>query len=153
MKVKDLMTVKVVCCRPSDTAQQAAKLMKEHNVGAIPVVSDLTLRRLEGIVTDRDLCCRAIAEGSVPEIEIEQLMTRNLVTCKPADSLETCLQLMQKHHIRRVPVADEKGSCIGIVAEADIALRAPAAKVGKTVAEISRPLRRRAASLYAATAL
>ncbi len=153
MKVKDVMTKEVICCTPSDTAQEAAKLMKEHNVGAIPVVSDLVSRRLEGIITDRDLCCSVIAGGRLADtVKIDQLMTRSPVTCKPEDTLDNCLQAMQKHHIRRIPVADEKGNCVGIVAEADIALHAPASKVGKTVAEIPRPLRAKGASRAAAAA-
>jgi CBS domain-containing protein len=141
------MTKKVVCCTPSDTAEKAAQLMRDHNVGAIPVVSDLTSRHLEGILTDRDLCCRIVVESRLADtMTIGELMTRKPVTCKPEDTLDRCLTAMQDHHIRRIPVVDEKASCIGIVTEADIALRAPAAKVGKTVAEISRPLRARAAS-------
>jgi CBS domain-containing protein len=152
MKVRDVMTKKVVCCTPSDTAEKAANLMRDHNVGAIPVVSDLTSRRLEGILTDRDLCCRIVAESRLADtMTIGELMTRSPVTCKPEDALDTCLEAMQEHHIRRIPIVDEKASCVGIVAEADIALRASAAKVGKTVAEISRPLHAKVLSHAAAT--
>jgi CBS domain-containing protein len=151
MKVRDVMTKTVVCCTPSDTAEKAAQLMRDRNVGAIPVVSDVTSRHLEGILTDRDLCCRIVGESRLADtVTIDGLMTRSPVTCKPEDALDRCLEAMQEHHIRRIPVVDEKSSCVGIVAEADIALRAPAAKVGKTVAEISRPLRARAASHAAA---
>ncbi len=140
MEVKDVMTKDVKCCRPLDSAQAVAKIMKTYDVGAIPVVADMNSRRLVGIVTDRDLCCTVVAEGLVPEIiSAQEAMTPNPVTCKPEATLDECEGLMQRHRIRRIPVVDEAGCCVGIVAQADIALHAPASKVAKTVAQISRP--------------
>jgi CBS domain-containing protein len=142
MKVKDGMTKQVICCTPRDTAEKVARIMKAGDVGAVPVVSDLKTRQLEGIVTDRDLCCRVMAPGKASaSVSIRKAMTHKPVTCGPDDLLDDCEKLMQKHRIRRVPVVDKKGRCIGIVAQGDIARHAPAAKVRQTIAEISRPWR------------
>lgn len=140
MLVKDVMSKNLYCCAPSDTAQAAAKTMKAQGVGALPVVSDSTSRKLEGIVTDRDLCCSVIADARLAETtKIADVMTRNPVTCAVENTLEDCEDLMQKHQVRRLPVTDKQGRCIGLVAQADIALHGPAARVGKMVAEISKP--------------
>jgi len=140
MLVNQLMSREVVCCTPWDTAQTAAKLMKAHGVGAIPVVLDRTDALLEGIVTDRDLCCSVVARAKKANaIQIAELMTRVPVTCEPDDTLEFCEELMQENQVRRIPVVDKRGRCIGIVAQADMALHALPTQVAKTVAEISKP--------------
>lgn len=142
MFVREAMSKEVFYCLPSDTAQAAAKTMKNSGVGALPVVSDSINRRLEGIVTDRDLCCAVVAEAKLAETtKIADVMTRTPVTCAPENTLEDCERLMQKHQIRRLPVVDAEGRCIGMIAQADLALRAPAAEVAKTLAEISRAVR------------
>lgn len=146
MKVKEVMTKEVKCCRPLDSTQVAAKIMKTYDVGAVPVVSDMNTRHLEGIVTDRDLCCTVVAEASFSEsVSVQEVMTSKPITCKPEASLEECEHLMQKYRVRRIPVVDEEGDCVGIVTQADIALHAPAAKVARTLAVISRsrPVARR----------
>ena len=141
MLVKDVMSRKVIFCTLSDTAQAAARRMKLHRVGALPVVSDFLNAKLEGIVTDRDLCCSVIAGAMLAEkTKIAEVMTRNPVTCTPENTLEDCEALMQEHQIRRIPVVDNQGRCIGIIAQADIALHAPAGIVAKTLAEISKSI-------------
>lgn len=141
MLVKNVMTTKVIFCTPSDTAQTAARNMKLHQVGALRVVSDLLNQKLEGIVTDRDLCCSVVAEARLAErTKIADVMTRNPVTCAPENTLEDCEALMQHHQIRRIPVVDNQGRCVGIVAQADIALHAPNGIVAKTLAEISKSI-------------
>ncbi len=142
MKVKDLMSKHVIFCISSETAQVVAKVMKTHNIGAVPVVSDSKSRRLEGIVTDRDLCCAVLAGGKPSSsVQVGEVMTRKPVSCKPEDSLKHCERLMRKRQVRRVPVVNERGGCIGIVAQADIARHAAPDKVGKMVAAISKPAR------------
>ena len=140
MLVKDLMTSAVVWCTPWDTAQRAASLMKAHGVGAIAVVADPSDPLLEGIVTDRDLCCGVVAAGkNADAVQVADLMTRIPVTCGPEDTLEECEELMQEGQVRRIPVVNNRGRCIGIVAQADIALHAPASQVASTIKEISKP--------------
>jgi len=139
MLVKDLMTSAVVWCTPWDTAQRAASLMKAHGVGAIAVVADPSDPLLEGIVTDRDLCCGVVAAGEKADaIQVADLMTRIPVTCSPHDTLEECEELMQEGQVRRIPVVNNRGRCVGIVAQADIALHAPASQVASTSKEISK---------------
>ncbi|MGA7794122.1 MAG: CBS domain-containing protein [Candidatus Acidiferrales bacterium] len=139
MLVEDLMTSAVVCCTPWDTAQAAASLMKEHGVGAIVVVADPSDPLVEGIVTDRDVCCGLVASGkNADAIQVVDLMTRIPVTCTPHDTLEECEELMQEGQVRRIPVVNNQGRCIGIVAQADIALHAPASQVASTIKEISK---------------
>ncbi len=141
MLVKNVMSTKVIFCTPSDTAQAAARSMKLHRVGALPVVTDILNPNLEGIVTDRDLCCSVVAEAKLAErTKIADVMTRNPVTCAPENTLEDCEALMQHHQIRRIPVVDNQGHCVGIVAQADVALHAPNGIVAKTLAEISKSI-------------
>jgi CBS domain-containing protein len=140
MLVRELMTNEVVCSTPWDTARAAASLMKKHGVGVIPVVSELSDPLLEGIVTDRDLCCGVVADvKNADAIKISELMTPVPVTCEPEYSVEECGELMQEIKVRRIPVADKCGRCVGIVSQVDTALYAPAAQIAKMVKEISKP--------------
>jgi len=142
--VKDLMTSTVVCCTQRDTAQAAARLMEAYGVGAIAVVADPSDRLLEGIVTDRDLCSGLVAAGkNADAVQVADVMTPIPVTCGPEDTLDKCLELMQENQERRIPVVNNRGQCIGIVAQADIALHVPAAQFAGTIVEISKPAKSR----------
>ena len=113
--------------------------MCDQNVGSIPVVTDQESRKLVGIITDRDLCCSVIADALDPKITaIEKFMTLNPITCRDAENIENCERLMQEHQIRRMPIVDGDGRVIGIVAQADLALKEKPDRVSKTVAEISK---------------
>ncbi len=140
MLVRELMTHEVVCCTPWDTARAAARRMKERGFGALPVVSDLSDPLLDGIITDRDLCCGVVAEGkNADAMKISELMTPVPVSCEPDYTIEECEELMQENQVRRIPVVDKRGRCVGIVAQADLALHAPSGQVAKTLREISKP--------------
>jgi len=140
MLVRELMTSGVICCTLSDTARTAATLMKKHGVGAVPVVSGLLDPLLEGIVTDRDLCCRVVAEAKSPDaVNISEIMTPVPVTCEPEFTLEDSQELMQQNQIRRIPVVDRRGRCVGIVSQADVAHSALPAQAGEMLREISKP--------------
>jgi len=120
-KVRDVMTKHPVCCVPSDTVHHVASVMRDKDVGCLPVVEEHSSRRLVGVITDRDVCCRAIADGHDPKkTAIEPYITRNLITCLADDDLKHCEKLLQMHVIHRVPVVDDEGRCIGIVALPDI---------------------------------
>ncbi len=83
MKIREVMSPDPVCCLPTDSAQQVAKIMADHNVGSIPIVTDQDSRKLVGVVTDRDLCCSVVAAGLDPKTtKIEQIMTANPITCR-----------------------------------------------------------------------
>jgi len=138
MLAKQAMSKELAFCTPSDTAQTAAKTMKARGVGGLPVVSDAEHRILLGIVTDRDLCSAIIAEAKPETTRIAEVMTCNPVTCAPDTKLDECEKLMQTHQVRRLPVVNLQGQCVGMLAQADVALHAPASKVAKTLAEISK---------------
>jgi CBS domain-containing protein len=136
------MTLDPACCTPDSTARQVAALMRDHDCGSIPVVADLGTKLLVGTVTDRDLAIRAVAEGRGPDTPIRELMTPDPVTCVPEDEVEDLRQVMVQEMVRRVPVVDDKGRIVGIVAQADIAREEGAAsdrEVGRIVEAISEP--------------
>ena len=141
MKVKEVMSANPVCCAPDDSAQSAAKMMSDLNVGSIPVI-DRQSRTLVGMITDRDLCCSIVALGlDARTTPILGFITQNPVACRDGENLEKCERLMQEHQVRRVPVVDGENHVIGIVAQADLALKDKPERVHKTVAEISKSSR------------
>jgi len=102
--------------------------------------SDLSDPLLEGIVTDRDLCCGVVADGkNVDAITISE--TPIPVTCQPESTVEGCEELMQENQVRRIPVVDNRGRCVGMISQADIALHAPAEEVARTMREVSKSAR------------
>lgn len=141
MKARDIMTPNPACCTPQDSPQRAAQLMKNLDVGAIPIVDNEQDRRPVGIVTDRDLCCGVVAIGADPTTaKLGDYMTSELVCCRPEDEVERVSEIMQERKIRRVPVVDGRGACCGIVAMADLALKAPReGAVDRTIQEVSEP--------------
>lgn len=142
MTLETVMTKEPKCCSPEDTVQTVAQLMKKLDVGAIPVVIDQVSKRLVGIITDRDLCVTALAEGKDPRTtKIAPYFTKTVVTCMPGDNLAVCEQKMKLNRIRRIPVVDEKYTCLGIVVLADIARVETPEAFKELVAEISRPNR------------
>jgi len=141
MKIRELMTPDPVCCTPEDSAQKVAKILRGQDIGSVPVVMDQSSRKLVGMITDRDLCCSIVAEGLDPaNTKIDRLFSLNPVTCREGENINNCEQLMQEHQIRRIPIVDGEERCIGIVTQADLALKENAEKVSKTVAEISKPV-------------
>ena len=124
MKCSEVMTKEPACCLTTDTAFDAAQLMKSEDVGPIPVVNDKQSRKLEGIVTDRDLALKVVAEGLDPKTtKIEEVMTTGVNTCRADDDLNDAVQLMEENHVRRIPIVDENDRLVGIIAQADIATR------------------------------
>ena len=124
MKCSEVMTKDPACCLTTDTAFDAARLMKSEDVGPIPIVSDKQTRKLEGIVTDRDLALKVVAEGLDPKnTKIEEVMTTGVNTCRSDDDLNDAVQLMEANHVRRIPIVDENDRLVGIIAQADIATR------------------------------
>ena len=139
MKVKEVMSLNPACCTPDDTAQNVANIMCNRNVGSIPVVVDQQSRGLVGMITDRDLCCRVLAQGlDAKSTRIKEFVTYNPAVCRDGENVEQCERLMQEHQVRRVPVVDKENRVIGIVAQADLALKDRPERVHKTVAEISK---------------
>jgi CBS domain-containing protein len=140
MKVREVMSANPICCVPGDTAQRVAQAMCQNNIGSLPVVVDQQSRKLLGMITDRDLCCAIIAEGLDPKrTTIERFVTTNPVVCRDGENIDHCEQAMQERRVRRVPIVDGEGGCIGIVAQADVALKDKPERVSRTIAEISKP--------------
>ncbi len=142
MKVREAMSLNPVCSTPNDSVQNVANMMCDLNVGSVPVVADQQSRTLLGMITDRDLCCTVLARGlDAKTTRIEEFVTQNPVACRDGENVEKCEHLMQEHQIRRIPVVDAENRVIGIVAQADLALKDKPERVHKTVAEISKSTR------------
>jgi CBS domain-containing protein len=121
-KVYEIMTKNPACCVRETSLQEAAQLMVDHDCGEIPVVNNLEEKNPVGVLTDRDICCRAVAKGLNPvETVVENCMTSPCVTINQNASIDECCELLEKNKIRRIPVIDQKGSCCGIIAQADLA--------------------------------
>lgn len=144
MQVKDLMTAEPAYCTPNSTLLDVARLMRGRDCGAIPVVKDsATGRELVGIITDRDIVIRGVAEGGDPfGLTAGQCMSMVVATVAPEASLEDCADVMEEHQVRRVPVVDRQGNCCGIVAQADLARKGPASQTAEVVCEVSQPASR-----------
>ena len=142
MKIREIMSRDPACCVLSDSAQTVAKILCDRNIGSMPVVASQPSRRLVGMITDRDLCCSVVAQGMDPKTTpIEKLITLAPLTCREGENIEVCERLMQEHQVRRIPVIDAEDRVIGIVSQADLALKDKPERVSKTVTEISKPLR------------
>ena len=140
-KCSDVMTADPVCCLTGDTAEKAAQLMKSEDVGSIPVVEDKRAMRLAGIVTDRDLVLKVLAEArDGKDILVQDVMTLDPVTCHRDDDLQIALDAMANNQVRRIPVVNDNGSIVGIIAQADIATRTEEPEeVAEVVTEVSQP--------------
>ncbi len=139
MLVKEIMTENPACCMADDNLQEVAKMMVDNDCGCVPVVEDNTNNKPIGTITDRDICCRTVAEGKNPlEMTARDVMSKNVVTVTPETSVEDCCNTMEDNQIRRVVVVDNKGSCCGMVAQADIANNAGNNKTAEVVQEVSK---------------
>jgi CBS domain-containing protein len=139
MKVRDIMTSNPACCTSETKLEEVARMMCEHSCGEIPVVDSKMFMKPIGVVTDRDITCRIVGRGKNPlELSAKDAMSQRPVTIQADADVEECVKLLEERQIRRVPVVDVSGRCIGIVAQADIARRVDAHKAGEVVKEVSR---------------
>jgi len=138
-KCSDVMTRNPVSARPDDTVASVARLMKENDIGPVPIVDDNKAKRLVGIVTDRDLAIKVVAAGRDPQTTpVKDVMTTNVITCRDDDDIETALDAMSTQQLRRIPVVDKGNMLLGIIAQADIATRMDSPeKTGEVVKDIS----------------
>jgi CBS domain-containing protein len=135
-QIRELMTVKPRTVKTGDSVIEAAKLMKGEDAGIAPIVDG---DRLVGVVTDRDIAIRVVAEGRDPQsTKVEEIASQNVVTVDPQQELDEALRLMAQHQVRRLPVVEEDGRLVGIVAQADVARHADAQRTGEVVEDISR---------------
>jgi CBS domain-containing protein len=135
--VRDVMTPGVQTVRLTDTAADAARMMRDSDVGSLPVLS--AGNEPVGIVTDRDIAIRVVAEGRDPNtVRVSEIYSENPVTVEPDQPLDEALRLMAQHKVRRLPVVED-GRLVGVLAQADVALAEKAKKAGEMLEEISEP--------------
>jgi CBS domain-containing protein len=124
MNARDIMTADPFCVTPIDTVRRAADVMRELDVGAVPVVDEILNPVLRGIITDRDITVRCVAEGHAPSCLVRDHMTpAPLQTVRPEADVAEVIQMMEKAQVRRIPVVNPDGTLAGIIAQADIALK------------------------------
>ena len=144
-KCSEVMTARPVCCEPEDSVSHAADMMRQHDVGSLPVVDSRDSGRLVGIVTDRDLVTKVVARNRpVDSATVKDAMTAGPATCREDDDIERAVSLMAERQVRRMPVVDGGGRLTGIIAQADVATRIHRdQKTGELVEAISSPGARR----------
>jgi CBS domain-containing protein len=140
-KCEEIMTKNPECCLASDKVYMVAQRMQRENVGALPVVESHELKKLIGIITDRDLAVRVIgASRDSTATSVGDVMTANPQSCQPTEDIDATLQRMSTHQIRRLPVVDKEHHVVGIISQADVATRLENDnKAGKMLEQISLP--------------
>lgn len=139
MRIEDVMTREPACCTPDTRLQEVAQMMIQHDCGQIPLVQSTSDPKVLGVVTDRDIVSRLVAQGRNPvDLRADTCMSQPVISVRIDASLEECIRVMEAHRIRRVPVVDGDGLMRGIVSQADIAQHAPQASTGELVKEVSR---------------
>ena len=135
-KVHEVMTDSPRCVTPETPVAEAARLMKSENVGSLPILEG---EMVTGIVTDRDIVLNAVAEGKNPSgMPVREVASRELVKINAGDDLSNALQLMANEQVRRLPVVDDNGKLVGILAQADIAREAKDKDSGQMLHHISQ---------------
>ena len=133
--IREIMTSNPSTVEADKTVVDAARIMKQEDAGVVPVTEN---GRLTGMVTDRDIAIRVVAEGRDPQsTSVREVASKDLVTVDPEQDLDEALRLMAKHQVRRLPVVEEDGRLVGVVAQADVARQGDDTQTGKVVQEIS----------------
>jgi len=134
--IKDVMTSNPCSIDAEKSVAYAAKMMREEDVGLAPIVEG---DKLIGMLTDRDIAIRVVAEDRNPEqVKVADVASKQVVTIDPQQDLDEALRIMAKHQVRRLPVVEEDGKLVGVVAQADIAREGDDMQTGKLVEEISK---------------
>jgi CBS domain-containing protein len=136
MKVKEVMSADVHLANPDQTICEVACVMAEFDAGALPVGDG---DRLVGVITDRDIAIRAVAEGKAPETPVREVMSREVLYCFEDEAIEHVAKNMAEQKVRRLPVLDRKKRLVGIVSIGDLALSTKPNVTGQAVAGISKP--------------
>ena len=138
MTVLDIMAKSPALCLPTTPLEDVARMMLEHDCGAIPVVEDLSAPRPIGVITDRDIVIRILAKGQCPlEATAEDAMSDGVATASSDMSLDAVALIMEQNQVRRVPVVDGEGKIIGVVSQADLALNVSPDKAGEVLKGVS----------------
>lgn len=144
---KEIMTTEPECCEAGITTDMIAQTMRTKNIGTVIIVDSMDTMNVVGIVTDRDLAIRLVAEKLDPAtVSAQQVMTPNPVSCRIDDSIDDAVKLMEQEQIRRVPIVDEQGKLVGVISQGDLATRThERRKVAELVIEVSQPGSKRVA--------
>lgn len=135
-QIRDLMTENPRTIGPDATVVEAARVMRDDDVGLVPVVEG---DRLVGTVTDRDITIRLVAEEKdATSTTVREIASTDLITIDPEQDLDEALRLMAQHQVRRLPVVEEDGRLVGIVAQADVARHGDDSQTGQVVERISQ---------------
>lgn len=144
LRAADVMTDNPECVTPETSLAEAARKMRDLDVGIIPVVESESSKRLKGVLTDRDIAIRAVADGKdANTTRVMEVMTTQVETCNKNDSLRDVLSVMEREQVRRVPITDREGRLVGIIAQADVATEVDTPQgqrhFANTVESISEP--------------
>lgn len=140
MKTSEIMSSRPTCCTPGTQLQEVAKLMLEKDVGEIPVVESTESLKPAGVITDRDIICRAVALGKNPlDMRADDVMTKTVISVTPETTVDECCDIMEENQIRRLPVVDQNGEICGMVSQADIARSLPEEKAAEVLRFVSQP--------------
>ena len=140
MKARDIMTKNPRTVTPDTRMPDAARLMQTEDVGILPVVDGGSSKKLVGVVTDRDIAMRCVAQGhDSSKCSVKEAMSSGVRTCREDEDIDTVMKVMGAEQVRRIPIVDERGELVGIVAQADIVKRADDKKAERTVEKISQP--------------
>ena len=140
-KARDVMTSNPRVVTANDSISRAAEIMRDSDVGVVPVVEDSGSMRLAGLVTDRDIAIRVVAQGRDGNVNVREVMSSGLATVSPDDDLDRVTELMAKEQVRRIPVCEDN-RLVGIIAQADVARETSDRKTGDVVEKISAPGRK-----------
>jgi len=134
-RIREIMTSNPSTVEHDQPVVEAARIMKQEDAGVVPVTEN---GRLAGMVTDRDIAIRVVAEGKDPQsTTVREVASTDLVTVDPQQELDEALRLMAQHKVRRLPVVEEDGRLVGVVAQADVARAGDDMQTGQVVQEIS----------------
>jgi CBS-domain-containing membrane protein len=134
MKCMDIMKKDLKCVPPLETVDVAARRMKDENIGFLPVCDQDM--KIQGTLTDRDLAIRIIAEGRPSDSRVKDVMTREVVSCRPEDDLRRAEDLMARHHKSRMMCVDASGRLVGVISLSDIAQH-DSARIGDTLRQVT----------------
>ena len=136
MKVREIMSSKVISIEPQSSVKDAALLMNKNNIGAVPVVENGSIK---GMLTDRDIVLRCVAEGrDATTVKVKEICSGGAVSVKPEQSVKDAMHIMSAEQVRRLPVIDD-GKLVGMLSFADIARESSGMELAEAISEISMP--------------
>ena len=141
MRIQEIMTKNPSCVTPDATVREAAQVMNREDVGIVPVVDGGSEKRLIGVITDRDIAIRCVAEGKDSSSRVRDVMSSgDIATCRENEDVDAVMEAMRSEKVRRIPIVDERGMLVGIVSQADVVRKAHDGQTAeRTVEEISEP--------------